>query len=55
MNENSRIGQRIGQLGLKLLNRSGAPMSELPLVHMLYYGYVGKILEVIYSVSLFDG
>jgi hypothetical protein len=44
MNENSRVGKRIGQLGLKLLNQSSSFMNELPLVHMLYYGYVGKTL-----------
>jgi hypothetical protein len=47
---NIRIGKRVGQLGLKLLNQSGSFMSELPLVHMLYYGYVGVLFEPIQSV-----
>jgi hypothetical protein len=42
---NIRIGKRVGQLGLKLLNQSGSFMSELPLVHMLYYGYVGVFVN----------
>ncbi|KAL3793699.1 hypothetical protein ACHAWO_000509 [Cyclotella atomus] len=47
---NIRIGKRVGQLGLKLLNQSDSFMSELPLVHMLYYGYVGVLFEPIQSV-----
>jgi hypothetical protein len=43
MNTNSRVGKRIGQLGLKLLNQSGSFVNELPFVHMRYYGFVGKI------------
>jgi hypothetical protein len=52
MNENSRIGKRIGQLGLKLANQLDLLMSELPLVHMLYYGYVGKKVHIQFLSSL---
>ena len=52
MNDNKRIqvGRRFGQLGLKLLNQSESSMSVLPLVHVMYYGFVGILFEPIQSV-----
>lgn len=49
LNENTRIGYRIGQLGLKLLHQSSC-ITEIPTVYNYYYGYVGIWFEPIQSV-----
>ena len=49
LNENTRIGYRIGQLGLKLLHQSSC-ITEIPTVYNYYYGYVGIWIEPIQAV-----
>ena len=46
LNETCRVGYRIGQLGLKMLNQKN-DWSNMPLVHLLYYGWVGILFEPI--------
>eukprot|EP00956_Cyclotella_meneghiniana_P016274 scaffold25619_cov80-Cyclotella_meneghiniana.AAC.1 len=48
LNEACRVGYRIGQLGLKMLNQND--LSVMPLVHLLYYGCVGILFEPIQAV-----
>ena len=49
LNENTRIGYHIGQLGLKLFHQSSC-ITELPMIYHLYYGYVGIWFEPIQAV-----
>ena len=44
-----KAGYRIGQLGLKILNKSSSD-SLLPIVHVLYYAKVGILFEPLQSV-----
>ena len=46
LDETCRVGYRIGQLGLKMLNQKN-DRSNMPLVHLLYYGWVGILFEPI--------
>ena len=48
LNEACRVGYRIGQLGLKMLNQND--LSVMPHVHLLYYGCVGILFEPIQAV-----
>lgn len=43
--ENIEVGHRIGKLGLKVLQQYDSSISELPAVHLLYYGHVGILFE----------
>ena len=42
--DNIKVGYRIGKLGLKVLKQHSS-ISELPAVHLLYYGHVGILFE----------
>jgi hypothetical protein len=42
-----RLGQRIGRLGLRMLNRIDSFQRKLPEIYLLYYGHVGILFEPI--------
>ena len=48
LNETSRVGYRIGRLGLKMSNQNDS--NSMPLLYLLYYGYVGIVFEPIQAV-----
>jgi len=43
--EHTRVGHRIGKLGLSLLQQYDTSMTLLPSVHLIYYGHVGILFE----------
>lgn len=45
MSTKSFLGHRIGKLGLRLLNQYDLSTSHLPLVYLMYYGFVGILFE----------
>jgi hypothetical protein len=38
-------GRRIGKLGMRMLDQCDSSLSELPKVHLVYYGHVGCLFE----------
>ena len=51
--EHTRVGHRIGKLGLSLLQQYYTSMTLLPTVPLTYYGHVGILFEPL-QVRFFD-
>lgn len=45
--EDTRVGYRIGKLGLKILHEHPSITSELPMVYLLHFGFVAILFEPI--------